>query len=199
MWRHETTLDLVKDKPGMVLVASFLQCLRKIISVLGCQAYEDLEWIPASSSAHKFVQMCLMLNHLGRCGWFLWMKRSDEVTKSAEVTNQRLPLTRQGIVRLNTGFRCLQIQLIRSFQPLPTTMVQGLLRLMQRPGSPVNPLAVEMLVGIPMEKTTLELGYLGRLVWNHPWDIPINRPLTWHFSMACDLVVWHCLTILTQA
>lgn len=78
-------------------------------------------------------------------------------------------------------------------------MVQGLLRLMQRPGSPVNPLAVEMLVGIPMEKTTLELGYLGRLVWNHPWEIPINRPLTWHFSMACDLVVWHCLTILTQA
>lgn len=97
MWRHEITLDLVKDKPEMVLVASFLQCLRKIISVLGCQAYEDLEWIPASSSAHKFVQMCLMLNHLGRCGWFLWMKQSDEVTKSAEVTNQRLPLTRQGL------------------------------------------------------------------------------------------------------
>ena len=88
---------IVRVIAGMVLVASFLQCLRKIIGVLGCQAYEDLEWIPASSSAHKFVQMCLMLNHWGCCGWFLWMKGSDEVTKSAEVTNQRLPLTRQGL------------------------------------------------------------------------------------------------------
>lgn len=66
-----------------------LDQVKKIISVLGCQAYEDLEWIPASSSAHKFVQMC---------------------NKSAAPTDQ------------------------------------GLLRLMQRPGSPVNPLAVEMLV-----------------------------------------------------
>ncbi len=152
MWQHEITLDLAKDKPGMV--PSFLQCLRKIIGVLGCQANEDLEWIPASSSAHKFVQICLMLNHWGWCGWFLCMTRRKgyNATKSAEVTNQCLPLTRPGIMML-LGWS-------DHSNPLPTT-VQGLLRLMQRPGSPVNPLAVEMLVGIPMEKTTLELGHLG--------------------------------------
>eukprot|EP00438_Fugacium_kawagutii_P011252 Skav216080 [mRNA] locus=scaffold750:45240:46082:- [translate_table: standard] len=35
-----------------------LDQVRKIIGVLGCQAVEDLAWIPTSSSAHKFVQMC---------------------------------------------------------------------------------------------------------------------------------------------
>lgn len=35
-----------------------LDQVKKIIGVLGCQAHEDLAWIPASSSAQKFVQMC---------------------------------------------------------------------------------------------------------------------------------------------
>lgn len=36
-----------------------LDQVKKIISILGCQSHQEMDWIPPSSHAWKFVQMCI--------------------------------------------------------------------------------------------------------------------------------------------